>query len=169
MVGTHVDTVQTNGTTNNTDAAFAARLRDASSTLGFPNVVRPAVLFPAARTLNVKGQSQVTLSLRVRALLKEQPVDHGGSKGGLKSAQPRFSQAGLPSRGTLALKLAEPDSTAGVSAGDAKGDSGLMAVYAQREGGARGGLLVQVQPVRHARVVPVQCAQKAEHRSAVRV
>ena len=73
MVGTHVDTVQTNGTTNNTDAAFAARFRDASSTLGFPNVVRPApkaVVFPAARTLNVKGQSQVTLSLRVRAALK---------------------------------------------------------------------------------------------------
>ena len=47
MVGTHVDTVQSNGATNNTDAAFAVRFRNASSTLGFPNVVRPALKKPS--------------------------------------------------------------------------------------------------------------------------
>ena len=47
MTATHADKVQSNGATNNTDATFAVRFHNATSTIGFPSVVN----LPARGTL----------------------------------------------------------------------------------------------------------------------
>ena len=67
MTGEHVETVQTNAATssNNTDAAFAVRFWNASSTLAFPNVEN----LPARGTLTLQlGQLGAPRSVRPQSV-----------------------------------------------------------------------------------------------------
>ena len=94
MVGAHVDKVQIdNGATNNTNAAFAVRFRNASSSLGFPSVAN----LPALGTL--------TLQLALQQGLAG-PAAGGESQRGAGGALAVYSQAAGGSRGALLASCA---------------------------------------------------------------
>ncbi len=82
MVGTHVDKLQINHAANNTNAAFAVRFNNASSTLVFPNVVNLPV--QGTMTLKLAQREGRTDTLeRADGILAVYALAKGGSRGPL--------------------------------------------------------------------------------------
>lgn len=100
MVGSHIDKLQVNEATNNTNAAFAVRFINASSTLVFPNVANlpvqgTLILELAQRESHAEGLQRARGILAVYAQTK----DGSGSRG------PQLASCSLTGRARVTCPL----------------------------------------------------------------